>query len=775
MSPDGRFLYVNSGDWISVIDIAMKVVVAKTRLAPFLNSDIAVTAQNLYVTNHHLNTVSVFRIDGLQHWVDRSAEFGTPPAAGPPTACVIPGLGVHNIAYRDTSGRLHELWRDAQGATGTTNLTANAGAPKAAGNPFAYVDTSRNTEILLFRGSDGTVRSLYWSTGPVGHDNLSGTAGAPKAAGDPVGYYNPADDSHHVIYRSGDGHLHELNWTGVAPVVYGGNLTKAISAPRAAGDPTAIVNAAGVNIVVYRAVDGRILGLYWANGPSGLDDLSGTAGTPPAAGDPFAYYTAHNDTHQVVYRANDSHLYELYWPGVAPVIGWDLTEPFGVPAASERPAAYYDPGTNLKHVIYRAASGRLRDLWWGPGGTPRHVDLTAFAGAPEAADRATAFPIKGPTTNIQHVAYRGTNKRIYEVLWGDHPIQHLVNRSAEFGTPPAAGPPTACVIPGLGVHNIAYRDTSGRLHELWRDAQGATGTTNLTANAGAPKAAGNPFAYVDTSRNTEILLFRGSDGTVRSLYWSTGPVGHDNLSGTAGAPKAAGDPVGYYNPADDSHHVIYRSGDGHLHELNWTGVAPVVYGGNLTKAISAPRAAGDPTAFVNAAGVNIVVYRAVDGRILGLYWANGPSGLDDLSGTAGTPPAAGDPFAYYTAHNDTHQVVYRANDSHLYELYWPGVAPVIGWDFTEPFGVPAASERLAAYYDPGTNVKHVISRYENGRLHDLWWGPGGGGVPGVDLTEFAGAPTAADRPAAFIVERPNTNTHHVAYRGTDKHIYEVLW
>jgi len=86
--------------------------------------------------------------------VDRSAEFGTPPAAGPPTACVIPGLGVHNIAYRDTSGRLHELWRDAQRATGTTNLTANAGAPPAVGNPFAYVDTSRNTEILLFRGGD---------------------------------------------------------------------------------------------------------------------------------------------------------------------------------------------------------------------------------------------------------------------------------------------------------------------------------------------------------------------------------------------------------------------------------------------------------------------------------------------------------------------------------------------------------------------------------------------------------------------------------------------
>jgi hypothetical protein len=39
-------------------------------------------------------------------------------------------------------------------------------------------------------------------------------------------------------HRTGDGNLHELNWTGVAPVNYSGNLTAAISAPHAVGDPT---------------------------------------------------------------------------------------------------------------------------------------------------------------------------------------------------------------------------------------------------------------------------------------------------------------------------------------------------------------------------------------------------------------------------------------------------------------------------------------------------------------------------------------------------------
>jgi hypothetical protein len=292
-----------------------------------------------------------------------------------------------------------------------------------------------------------------------------------------------------------------------------------------------------------------------------------------------------------------------------------------------------------------------------------HFSIHDFAPAPGIGPSLRPSPMDGYVLGDGNsgTCMRSTNREAF------YDPAHVVDRSAEFGTPPAAGPPTACVIPGMS-HDICYRDTSSRLHELWRDTQGHTGTTNLTDNAGAPKATGNPFAYVDTSRNTVILLYRGDDGTVRSLYWSLGPVGADDLSGYAGAPKAAGNPVGYYTTATDAHNVIYRTGDGHLHLLNWTGIAPVAYGGNLTAAISAPHAKGDPTAFVNAAGVNMVVYRSVNDYILSLYWTVGGSNLDNLSGYAGTPSAAGNPFAYYTAHNDTHQVVYRAGNGHLYEL-----------------------------------------------------------------------------------------------------------
>ncbi len=352
-----------------------------------------------------------------QHVVDRSSEFNTPPAAGAPTGFAVAGLAAHVIAYRDTSGHLHELWRrDATGATGTTDLTANAGAPSASGNPFGYVDTRRNTVILLYRGGDGTVRSLYWSTGSVGHDNLGGTARAPKADSDPVGYYTAGADLNHVIYRTSDGHLHELWWAGVAPVAHGGDLTVAANAPSAVGQPSAFVNGSGDNIVVYRSNDRHIRSLYWLSRPVGHDDLSGFAGTPPAAADPVAYYTPHDDTHQVVYPGNDGHLWELYWPGVAPVVGWDLTAHAGGPAAVGTPAAYYSAGTNTKHVIYRSADGRLHEIWWTPGGgTPAHVDLTQTYGAPPGADRPAAFTVEGP--NTQHVAYRGRDNHIYEVLW----------------------------------------------------------------------------------------------------------------------------------------------------------------------------------------------------------------------------------------------------------------------------------------------------------------------------------------------------------------------
>jgi hypothetical protein len=346
----------------------------------------------------------------------RSQDVGSPPAAGPPTTCLHPSSGTQNIVYRDTSGRLHELWRDAVGQTGTSDLTREANAPTAASDPYAYLETTTDLEIALYRDSDGGVHSLYWSTGSVGHDKLSRVAGSPSAAGTPVGHFNPATNTHHVVYRSGDGHLHVVYWTGADdPAHYEGPLP----GPRAAGDPSAYFNAVE-NVVVYRAKDdNHVHSLYWSTGEVGHEDLSGVA-RPPAVGEPVAYYIPGIDLQQVIYRIGAGHLYEMYWRGGEPPTGWDLMERSGAPEAVSDPAVFYSAATNTKHAIYRGPFRHLFEIWWvPPDGPPAVVDLTVAARAPRAVDRPAAFTFD--TANLRYVVYRGFDNQIHEISWTANP------------------------------------------------------------------------------------------------------------------------------------------------------------------------------------------------------------------------------------------------------------------------------------------------------------------------------------------------------------------
>jgi calcineurin-like phosphoesterase family protein len=347
---------------------------------------------------------------------ERSRRHRAPEAQGAPAAIWLPALGVHDAVYRDAQGRIHELWKDVAGGSGTSNVTELGGGPPAAGDPSVYFDAASGNLVVLYRAGDGNIHSLYWSTGAVGHDALTGSVGAPKAVGNPRGYYEAATGVHHVIYRSGDGHLNELWWSGPDPVSHG-DLTQQSSTPEAASDPSPYVDTRrGDNIVVYRGRDGHVHSLYWrGRGQVGHDDLSGFAQAPNAAGDPVAYYLHDADLHQVTYRGADGHIYELYWPNVAPVTHWDLSTIAGAPPAASDPAVYYSAGTNTKHVIYRSADGQLHEIWWFPGGTPAHTPTTVAALAPPAVDRPAAFTIDGP--NSQHVIYRGTDNQIHEIRW----------------------------------------------------------------------------------------------------------------------------------------------------------------------------------------------------------------------------------------------------------------------------------------------------------------------------------------------------------------------
>jgi hypothetical protein len=350
------------------------------------------------------------------------------------------------------------------------------------------------------------------------------------------------------------------------------------------------------------------------------------------------------------------------------------------------------------------------------------------------------------------------------------PNLHHTDRTAQTGATDAAGAPTAIVLDQAGIDDIAYRDTSGHLREIWRDPV-RLGQGDLSTNASAPAGEGNPWFYYDPSGNQFILLYRSPDGRVHSLYWLAGNVGHDVLNNDA--PKAAGDPSGWFSGNDNTHHVVYRTSNGHLQELWWQG-SGTVGNGDLTEAAHAVPSKGDPSPYYDAThGTNIVAFRGTDDRIRTLYWTSGDVGHDDLSGTAGTPAAADDPFAWHAAADDSHHCIYRASNGHVYELSWIGDAPVTGRDLTALTGAPPASGRLSGGYNAYDNTQHAIYRASDGSLHELWYFLGSGDVGHTALTAAYGGPPAVDRPVYFSTAR--APHQHVAYRSSDGHIHELLW
>jgi hypothetical protein len=345
-------------------------------------------------------------------------------------------------------------------------------------------------------------------------------------------------------------------------------------------------------------------------------------------------------------------------------------------------------------------------------------------------------------------------------------------RTLEVGAPKAAGAPCGHVFPGNGAQVIFYRDGNGRLIELWELPTGERGWGDLTAAAGnATPAADDPSVFMSPQEGLQVVLYRGTDGHVHSLYYAAGAVGHDALSGVAGAPKATGRPMGMFASNYAQHIVMYRRDNGHLITLWWQGQAPPGHE-DPTVASGAKPAAGDPAPYFDPVrGDHIVVYRATDGHIHDLYWSTGAVGHDDMSGYAGAPEAAGDPVAYKTEYDDAHQISYRGVDGHIHELWWVGTAPLNYWDLSAVAGAPPAASDPSAYVSLRTRTKHVLYRGTDNHVHAIWWAPGAGDPAHVDLTLAALAPPAADRPWGF----PGATTEHVVYRGTDGQIHEIRW
>jgi hypothetical protein len=180
---------------------------------------------------------------------------------------------------------------------------------------------------------------------------------------------------------------------------------------------------------------------------------------------------------------------------------------------------------------------------------------------------------------------------------------------------------------------VSYRGSDDNVHELFLDASGTWHHNNLSEGAKAPKAAGDPTAYVEQTNNTEHVCYRTAEGDIVQLFAKYRQTDWQKLdmSKEANAPKAAGEPSAYRLRESRfrgvvTQHVVYRGEDGGIHELFLGGAENKWTHNDLSKAAgNTPKAESDPAGYVLEANrTQHVVFQTGDGRIFELY--NVPDG-----------------------------------------------------------------------------------------------------------------------------------------------------
>lgn len=371
-------------------------------------------------------------------------------------------------------------------------------------------------------------------------------------------------------------------------------------------------------------------------------------------------------------------------------------------------AAYHVEDSNIQHVVYRGSGGDIIELSrQGKDGDAigwHSKNLTAQARAPKAASTPTAYVLTGDRlaggSTTQHVVYRGTDDQIYK-LSRDAREGRWKHKSLtlEARAPRAAGCPAGYAPKDSQVEHVFYRTSDGAIYELYRgEDDNAWRANNLTDRARAARAAGDPVVYLERAGTvlgrdyTQHVVYRGEDGHVHEFSLAPRQAGwqYANLTTEAGAPRAAGDPAASFAQHGNVQHVFYRTADGAVYELyrDMEGADKAWRAHNLTAEASAPRAAGDPAAYVvrvsrltGSANTQHVVYRGADDQIHELYLAakQGKWQHTNLTTEARAPRAAGDPAGFDVSADNVQHVFYRTADRAVYVLFRKAEGDDQGW------------------------------------------------------------------------------------------------
>jgi hypothetical protein len=256
----------------------------------------------------------------------------------------------------------------------------------------------------------------------------------------------------------------------------------------------------------------------------------------------------------------------------------------------------------------------------------------------------------------------------------------------------------------------------------------------------------------------------------------------DDLTSAIGAPLAFGNPVCYVF-AQFTQHIIYVGftegvgPNGRIHELYWDGNG--WHHNDLTAAAGAPLAFFDNIkAYVFfAEGTQHVVYLGLndqglfDSHVHELYWNNDGWHHNDLTAAAGAPLALSTPTGY--EFRKLEHVVHGGNDGHVYELWHDSN----GWHYNDLTGAPVVAEGpLTAHVFAALGTQHVVylggDLFKGLHIHELHWD--NSGWHQSDLTIAAAAPLASDGHLTDYAFE-DQDTQHINYVGKDGHTHELWW
>jgi hypothetical protein len=323
--------------------------------------------------------VHILYFDGNWHKGDVTADAGAPnAAAGSPLADLLDTFySTPDVFYLGTDQRVHILSFD--GNWHTADVTAAAGAANAAvGSPLADLfDTIHATPDVFYLGVDHHVHILYFNGSWHTADVTAAAGGANAAVGSRLtGLFDTIHGTPDVFYQGADEHVHILYFNGSWHTA---DVTAAAGAANAAvGSPLADLfdTIHATSDVFYLGVDHHVHILYF-NGSWHTADVTAAAGAANAAvGSPLVdLLDTVNSTPDVFYLGADQHLHILYFNG-----SWhtgDVTAAAGAPnAATGSPLAdLLDPIHRTPDVFYLGADQHVHILYFN--GSWHTSDVTA--------------------------------------------------------------------------------------------------------------------------------------------------------------------------------------------------------------------------------------------------------------------------------------------------------------------------------------------------------------------------------------------------------------